>query len=812
MKEKWPYLKEFLRDERKLVGLTFLVSLLSNIFTVLIPISMGKYFNLVFDFGSRKSGVLDVLPSYLWNTIEGFTIFFVGLVLCKIVLTYLEKYWIGVLGERLAFRIRNELFEHQLYMNMREYEKGIGKYLLRYSGDLKGVQTYLSVGIIRFASDMVLMTVSFVVLFLIDFWLFAIILGFMSAMLYAMHRINNYLYKASESHRSAKSRLVSFVSTRLSSILAIRVLNRQEPEFGRYQHKTEEVLRHGVRTQFLYAFVQSAAPSLLYLMLGIILVYVYVQSQTGAGRFDGGTLLTSVLLLTTIMPVLRRILRVTVKWKLGNLSINKLMATFNKEREPAESNGEFTCEEGAISIRNLDFGYHPKSPVFNQLNMEIPPREVTWIQGGIGTGKSTLIKMLLRIYSPDQGEVLVDGHNLEDVLPASLRAHTAVVSDEIPIYGRTVRDAVLAEDTPEGRKMLNQMLDVFQAHLPGHQRLRAGDKMGDLGTKMSKGQLKLLAYLRALVMEGSLIIVDEPFSNLDWQTSEMIARHLRKRKHKSTIVILSKRAPDAFGDLAHILFVDNVFRLEQRGDRSLQGTYVVESNLKTGQTVSLRRAGVEDSRGRMIFSDLSVQFPGSKISVVVAPEKRPRAFLRRILMGKSKVKTGTYFLGSKNMAEADDAFCREMVSYASPVTNLNGNTALEAVYGGRDILMREGAERMILMLQQHLTKSERLLPDDPIQDDELTEFQTVLLSTARAILSKKPVLVMEGVFGMFDPATQLIIAELVGEMRDHRTVVVLLKDNLLTQKDFNDALSPDYVAEFKDLLGETESNPQLISG
>ena len=127
MYKKWPYLKKFLYDNRFLALGAFGASLISNVLTVLIPVSIGKYYNLVFGFESSKSAVLNIFPDSFWTTVPRFITFFLVLVLLKIIAGYLEKYLTGVLGEKLSFRIRNQLFEHQLKMNMREYdEKGIG--------------------------------------------------------------------------------------------------------------------------------------------------------------------------------------------------------------------------------------------------------------------------------------------------------------------------------------------------------------------------------------------------------------------------------------------------------------------------------------------------------------------------------------------------------------------------------------------------------------------------------------------------------------------------------------------------------------
>jgi ABC-type multidrug transport system fused ATPase/permease subunit len=803
MKAKWPYLISFLKDHKLLVAGTFCASLFSNLLTVLIPISIGKYYNLVFHFESTKSGILDIFPASFWDTIPHFIAFFLTLVLCKIVAAYFEKYWNGILGEKLSFRIRNELFEHQLKMAMHEYdEKGIGKYLLRYSGDLRGVQNYLSKGILQFASDLVLLIISAVFLLMIDFNLFAILILFLMPTLLIVSKVNQRLYVLSERHRAAKSGLISFVNTRLRSILTIRIFNLQHSELKSYQKRSATVRRRGIRYQFLFAFVQSTVPSLLYIMISVILIYVAFQSQRGSANLNAGSLLTALLLMLTIMPVLRRTLRVTVKWKLGNLSMTKLMATFNKPIEKGENQPDFILAEGKIRIEDLVFDYNADNTIFTGLNLEIPARQMTWIQGGNGSGKTTLLKLLTRIYAPEKGRILIDDQDLTEVNPNSLRQHIAVVSSEIPIFGRTVYEAVSHSAPGSTKKAVQRLLDQIQAHLPLHMRLSADDPIGDLGAILSKGQIKMLAYIRAFTVNSNILLIDAPFAGLDQRTSEIIARQLRKIKHKTTIVLLSKNHPSGLGDLANILFVDNILKLKWVGETKLEETFVESQAIHTGQTLQVINASVTDSKDRLVFEHLNVEFPGGKISVLVAPNRKERAFIRRVLTGKARLEAGKFFLGTKDLELEDDNFCREMVAFASPNLPLSGETVLDAVCKTKDQLSRNEAEHMILVMQNNFSDNDRLLPDDDFPEESLEDFQTIILGTAKAIVSQKPVLILEQPFAHFDEDTALTLARLLRHMRGSRTVVIISKINPLTIPDLGIVLDPDYVVNFDELIAK----------
>ncbi|MCB9232364.1 MAG: ATP-binding cassette domain-containing protein [Bacteroidia bacterium] len=781
----------------------FTAGLASSMLTVLIPITIGKFFNLLFGFESHKSGVLSFMPRFFQESMTWISVIFLALVLAKILASYLEKYWSGVLGEYLAWKVRNELFAHQLKMQMKEYdEKGIGKYMLRYSGDLKGLQNYLTRGLIQFSGDALLLVFSFFILLFFDYKLFSIIILFLTGTLFVITRLNERLYSLSEKQRGSKSSLISFVNTRFRSMLTIKAFNQQQSQLDLYEAKTRAVLKSGLRYQTLFAFVQSAAPSILYLMLAVIMVYIYLMNRHGGAEFDGGTLLSALLILITIMPVMRRILKVTVVWKLGNLSFRKLITVFEKPMEDDGGKPDFNYIEGKIAIENLDFEFNADNPVFSGLTCHFPPREVTWIQGDIGTGKTALLKLIMGIYKPEKGQISIDGQNISGLNLESLRNHITVVSSDLPLIGNTVKEAIMHPNLSENQKGLKRALDSIQGHIPEHMRLLFTDRIGDLGSMMSRGQRKMLAYVRAFTTQRSIIIVDEPFSDLDMRSAEVIARSLRKLKHKSTIIIFSRNPPSKHDDLAHILFVDNFFQLKTRGNKVLEETVLVSKNVEIGQSLQLINASVKNSKGSQIFRGLNLEIPGGKLSIIVVKNHKKRTFLRRVLTNKSHLDEGTFLLGSKSMTEADDQFSREMISLASPGFTHSGDTALDAVYGGSDKVMREEARRVLAMMQVHLPENEQLLPDEDLVVEDLDDQHRLLLSSARGIISKKPVLIMISPFEMIDRTASMVLARLIRMMKGNRTVLILSSKNPIEDTDLKTILDPDYFADFEDLPQE----------
>ena len=160
---------DFIVQRSWLFLITIFFGIISNLLTILIPVSIGKYYDLLFYFNSKRSAILNYFPESWQNDIPAFLTFFLVMVLLRIVFNFNQRYWTNYLGERFTKEIREDLFEKQLRVEMNIYEtSGISKYLLRYSGDLSSIRGFLTIGIVRFIIDIMLLCVALIALFILN--------------------------------------------------------------------------------------------------------------------------------------------------------------------------------------------------------------------------------------------------------------------------------------------------------------------------------------------------------------------------------------------------------------------------------------------------------------------------------------------------------------------------------------------------------------------------------------------------------------------------------------------------------------------
>ncbi len=520
---------------------TILASILSNIFTILIPISVGKYYELVFEFNAKRSQIFNFLPFDIGENMTTFLIFFFVLIAFKTLFLFIEKYTIGVLGEQLSYSIRNQLFEQQLYLPSLIYDqKGIGKYLLRFSGDLKSIQNYLTNGIIRFTSDVLLMLLALSSLIYLNYQLgiiVSVVLFFTSLIILLF---NKQLSIITRKRRNTKSMLLSFVNLRLRAIHSINAFNKENPEKNKFFKRSQKVYFWGIKYQVITAVIKTIIPASMYLMLALVLLTSYYLKQQ-AVEVGGGILLIFIMLLISLLPIFRRLLKVNIVWELGNISFEKLLKIFNQSTKNHTAKKDFLLDIGNIQFKQLNFSYNNNTPILHQLNWHLPSRQIHLIQGASGSGKGTLVKLLNLMYSPTNGNIYIDEQCLKTVNPKSLRKHLAIVSNNFPLLGKTVFEAISYSRHASKRVKAQAILNQLQQHLLPANRLTLNQKIGDLGIHLSKGEAKLLLYARALLTNKKILIIDEPFQDLDANVIPNIAQIINQQKIKKNIVILSNQ-------------------------------------------------------------------------------------------------------------------------------------------------------------------------------------------------------------------------------------------------------------------------------
>ena len=528
-----PMFLALLRPYRLLIVAVCLLTLLAQVLGVILPISLGKYLGLLFDYQSLRARWLDGLPAGWFDTIPHFLGFFAGVMLLKAGADWGMRYLRRRISLDWVMALQERLFAKQLRIAPAEYhQKGTGRYLLRWSGDLSSLRSWLERGVFQAMADALLLTLALGWLLsrfpqVLAWWLPG--LALMGLGLYAVMR---QVYGTSRRRRDIRSRVLRHVQQRLLAIETVQAYNRSVPEQKRMARLLGKTRQRELRYAFWQSATQALAPLLVYLLLGLLLLACALDPPA-----EPGELLSALLLLVTLKPMARRLLQVGLHWTNGRIAAQKLQRLMDLPEGQAGTR-RYRHQQGRIELRGLQFAYPQAKEPLSFDDRLIPGLGVYDWPLSPGAGKTTLLRLLTGLYRPEPGQLWLDGQDVSGLEGKSLRRRIAVVSTAWPLLGRTVFEAVSYSRARAKRPPVQAWLDRLQADLPPEERLGLDHTIGEGGCRLSRAQASMLRYVRAFLTQKPLLLVEGGGDELDPRVAPKVRQCLAEWGETQTVLRL----------------------------------------------------------------------------------------------------------------------------------------------------------------------------------------------------------------------------------------------------------------------------------
>lgn len=541
MQTKKTLLVAFIKSNKRVVFASFLFGFFSIIATILIPVFLGKYYQIALHRHSTRGKMFDVLFGHVTG-IKIFFLVFVLLIIFKFISDFLMKYFLGITGELLAKNIREGLFFRQLNAKLEVHQKKeTGLYLLRYSGDLSAIQRYLTKGIITFINDCLHLVLALIVLALLNIKLTLFLLASYPIIFITILFLNKKLKVLTGKRRNRRSNNLSFVSSRLNALLTIKAFNRQSIENEKYSKGSTDLYEYGKKYYKLYSLIYALLPFMLYSMLAVILWIAYdIMHNSGHNKIHGHDLLTFIMTIVNVIPVLKRILSVNFIWQAGDISFTKLLRVFNAQQEINHTETAKEISLGSVEFKNVSFAFSQGTKVIENLSFKLSSNSLVLISGEHQTGKSTLFKIIMGLYDATEGEVLIGNTSIGNYSKHLLRKKVTILSDEFPLIGKTVFEAISYSRKEEKRLPAFNMLQKL-GYVKDHQDASILDyTIFENGKNISYSQRKILMMARALLTNKKILLLDEPFEGLDKVLVQKIVSIIQEYSSNHTVIIIDR--------------------------------------------------------------------------------------------------------------------------------------------------------------------------------------------------------------------------------------------------------------------------------
>ncbi|MBI5477195.1 MAG: ABC transporter ATP-binding protein [Ignavibacteriales bacterium] len=536
-----PYLKKYKRT--LLWGLLTVV--MSNLFTVFQPRIVGD--------------AIDKLKIGLeTKNIDGtgillYAVTLVGLNLIAGIFTYLTRQTIIVVSRHIEFDLRNDFLKHIQKLSLSYYQNTpTGDLMAHATNDIGSVRNVVGPGIMYPSDTIMTLSMVLIMMFLTNWQLTLYALIPMPLVSFAVYKLGKQIHKKFEERQEQFSLLTTRAQENLSGIRIVKAYVREAYEIDRFKKLSFEYLKKNL----VLAKIQSILWPLMFLLVGsslVIIVYVGGLKVIN-GEMSVGTLTAFFGYLTLLIWPMIAFGWVTNLLQQGAASMGRLIKILDAEPEIQDSNStDYSVKEiqGNIEFKNIFFTHkNSEMPVLKNINLKIPGGSTVAIVGHTGSGKSTLINLIPRLYDVTTGDLLIDGISVKKIPLEVLRSNIGYVQQETFLFSDTLKENIsygILENNEE--KMKDGVMDnVAKAAEISQIAKDVKDfpngfetMLGERGITLSGGQKQRASIARAVMRNPKILILDDALSAVDTYTEEEILKRLRSVMKDRTSIIISHR-------------------------------------------------------------------------------------------------------------------------------------------------------------------------------------------------------------------------------------------------------------------------------
>jgi len=498
---------------------------------------------------------------------------FLGAALLYAVATYAETYLVGWVGTRALQDLRERLFAHIQSMSMGFFtRRSPGVLISRMTNDVEALNQLVTSGLVTMFSASLTLVGVIVILLVLDVQL--ALVTFITLPLLAIASVVFRIVSAG-TYRATRERIAAVTSYLQETLSGVRVVRSfgQEPRHETVMTDLNERNRDvNMKTVYLNASYFPAVEMLA--AIGTAVILLYGGSQAIDGAIQIGVIVAFVGYLATFFEPIQELSQLYTTYQQGMAALDKIFDLLDTEADMVDAPDAIDpgTLKGEIELDGVWFSYGddpepgPGDWALEGVDLQVPPGQTLALVGATGAGKSTFAKLVARFYDPQQGRVLVDGHDLRGVQQRALRRQLGIVPQEGFLFSGSVRENV-AFGRPEAslEEIEAAIATVGAAEFVAALPEGIETEVGERGVQLSAGQRQLVAFARALLAEPRILILDEATSNVDVRTEKTIEKGLERLLRGRTAIVIAHR-------LSTIRRAGKIVVLE-RGQIAEQGTH-----------------------------------------------------------------------------------------------------------------------------------------------------------------------------------------------------------------------------------------------
>jgi ATP-binding cassette subfamily B protein len=465
-----------------------------------------------------------------------------GLLLLQSLVQYGHTFLSDWLGQHVIRDIRIKLYEHLLTLKLQFFDKTpIGRLVTRNVSDIETLADVFSQGLAAMMGDLLQLVVILTIMFYTDWRLTLISLSTLPLLIISTYVFKEKIKSAFNEVRNAVANLNSFVQEHITGMSIVQIFNSEEREFKKFKKINNEHRKANLRSVLYYSIYYPVAEVIQ--AIGIGLLVWYAAKGVIEGFTSIGVLIAFIMYIQMFFRPIRMIADRFNTLQLGIVSTSRIIKLLDSKDHIAD-NGDMVPEhfKGEVEFKKVWFAYEDENYVLKDISFKARHGESIALVGATGAGKSSVINLLSRFYEINAGSIYMDGIDIKEYDLHALRRHIGVVLQDVFLFSGSIRANITL-----GNKDITEDQILHAAELVGAlgfiQKLPGGldyDVM-ERGATLSVGQRQLISFIRAMVYDPQIIILDEATSSVDSETEMMIQAAIEKVLKGRTSIVIAHR-------------------------------------------------------------------------------------------------------------------------------------------------------------------------------------------------------------------------------------------------------------------------------
>lgn len=542
---------EFFEGSKGYFAVAVAASLITTILNALTP----QIFRFSIDGVLSGDG-----KKYLSDNLWGLAFLIVAVSMASGIFTYVSRTNTARAGENFAKNLRDALFRHVQKLPMKWHDKNqTGDIIQRCTSDVEVIRGFVVTQLLEVFRTIFLVITSFVMMFSMNVKLSCIVLLFVPIVVVYSTVFYRLIAKRFTDADEAEGELSTVVQENATGVRVVRAFGREKFEMDRFGEKNNAFAKLWIRLGTLSGLYWGVGD--LITGLQVVAVIVFGTMEAVNGSISVGEFIAFAAYNTTLVWPIRGLGRILSDMSKAGVSFERVDYIIRSREEEYGKETAGAVDKYDISFEHISFGYEEGKDVLHDISFTVPQGRTFGILGGTGSGKSTVIQLLSRMYEHEdgRGRICIGGREVGDIPASELRRNIGMVLQEPFLYSRTIRENIAASVPDASMEEIREAAqiacidDSIMGFPDGYDTL-----VGERGVTLSGGQKQRVAIARMLLQKAPIMVFDDSLSAVDSQTDYEIRRALKEQMKESTVILISHRVTTLMG-------ADEIMVLNQGG-------------------------------------------------------------------------------------------------------------------------------------------------------------------------------------------------------------------------------------------------------